>query len=242
MVTEEEINEISEDSGYLSSGEEGEIRELVCALPALNVTERLNMEEAGLHNAVVAAEFVMVASEEAPVSKENMQTVDAIDDDAKNTALGRRPRIDELDDAAGASGSTAIGSGGEDEPVKKAKKKGSSQLHAPPQGPPQCNICGRNFTSWKAVFGHLRAHKDRGYQGFLPPPTFNATEEGFSAVVLASDSSRGGVLGFGSSGIDLNLDPMEEEEEAVSGFIPKFDLNRSPPQEGQEEEEEDKAK
>ncbi|XP_006409266.2 uncharacterized protein LOC18026254 [Eutrema salsugineum] len=216
MVTEEEINERSDDNGYLWCVEEGEIGEILCALPALNVSERLNMEEAGLHNVVVAAELVMAAAEEVDVSKGEMeqkvnvskgemeQTVDAIGENTKNTKLGRRSRMDELDDAAGASGSTAIGSAGEEEPAKKAKKKGTSQLHAPPQGPPKCNICRRDFISWKAVFGHLRAaHKDHGYQSFLPSPTFNSTEEGFGVVVSASVSSAGGALGFGIGGLGI---------------------------------------
>ncbi|XP_024016557.1 uncharacterized protein LOC112089922 [Eutrema salsugineum] len=163
IATEEEINGSSDNSGYLSNVEEGKIGELVCALPALNVSERLNMEEAGLHNAVVAAELVIAASEEAVVSKGKMeQTVDAIGENTKNTKLDRRPRMDELDDAAGASGSTAIGSAREEGPVKKAKK------------------------NWGLV-------------------------------------------------IDLNVDPMEKEEEAGSRSILKFDLNMSPPEDEDEE-------
>lgn len=247
MDTEEEINENSDDSDYVwSDKEEGEIRELVLALPALSVSERLNAAEEIRRNAVLAADLVVAAAQEAAVRGEDVgQTVDGSGERMKKKF--RRTRKGKLDDAVasadGASGSSTTGAG-DGELVKKPKKKGSSVLTNPPKGSPKCNICGRKFISWKAVFGHLRAHKDRGYQGFLPPPRFNAAEEGFGGTVAAS--SGGGGLGFGTGGlgIDLNADPVEEEEkgeetESGSGSAPKFDLNRSPPQD--EEEKEDKA-
>ncbi|XP_010432256.1 PREDICTED: uncharacterized protein LOC104716569 [Camelina sativa] len=162
--------------------------------------------------------------------------------------------------------------------AKKPKRKGS-ELTNPPKGPPICHICGRGFGSWKAVFGHMRAHKDRNYQGFLPPPTFSAAAEDFTipgkssafslvtagggsfvAIASGGGSSGGFASGVGSSvgivsggaggapggeggrdgGIDLNVKVVEYTEAASgSGTAAKFDLNKSPPK---EDEEEDKAK
>ncbi|CAH2076608.1 unnamed protein product [Thlaspi arvense] len=243
MDADEEINENSDGSYYMwSDEEEGEIRELVLALPALTVSERLNADELIRNEAIVAAQLLLLAAQEAPATTE--QGVEASAENVQKPKLGR-PREVNLGGAvaaAGASGPTALGSAVEEEPAKKLKKKCSSKLHYPPPGPPRCNICGRNFVSWKVVFGHLRAHKDRGYHGFLPPPVFNAAEEARLAAVNASSSGWG--LGSGTCGldIDLNVDPAEEEEEETEPeATPKFDLNRSPPHE-EEEEKEDEAK
>lgn len=241
-ITEEEKNENSDDSGYLCSDEEGEIREIVLALPALRLSESTNVDETIRSEAAIAAKLIVDAAEEA-VQRKTDQTVSG-SGGIVGTPKGKkivRPRV-LVEAIAGASGSTVIGSTEDKEPVKKAKKKGSSELTNPPQGPPKCNICARSFSSWKAVFGHLRQHKDRGYQGFLPPPTFNAAEEGFGGTVAASSSGGGGFgSGTGGLGIDLNADPVEGEERTASGSTPKFDLNRSPPQD-EEDEKDDKAK
>lgn len=56
----------------------------------------------------------------------------------------------------------------------KAMKK-KRELDHVPSGAPTCYVCQRSFGSWKAVFGHLRAH-DRKNRGAFPPPSF--TPEG----------------------------------------------------------------
>ncbi|XP_010446906.1 PREDICTED: uncharacterized protein LOC104729644 [Camelina sativa] len=232
--------------------------------------------------AVVAAGLVVAAAEEAVMKGKS-------EEGGSGGKKKSRPRTStKTDDEADGS------SKGE---AKKPKKK-SSELTNPPKGPPVCHICGRRFGSWKAVFGHMRAHKDRNYQGFLPPPTFSAAAEVFtipgkssaftlvtagggSSIAIASGGgssggvasgvgSSGGVAGgvgssggvasgVGSSGviasggasgasegeggrdvgIDLNVKAVEDTEAASgSGTAAKFDLNKSPPK---EDEEEDKA-
>ncbi|XP_022774160.1 uncharacterized protein DDB_G0290685-like [Durio zibethinus] len=54
----------------------------------------------------------------------------------------------------------------------KASKKGKLDV---PSCAPTCYVCKKTFASWKAVFGHLRAHQ-RQTPGAFPPPTF--TPEG----------------------------------------------------------------
>ncbi|XP_010446891.1 PREDICTED: uncharacterized protein LOC104729631 [Camelina sativa] len=255
LNSEEEGHESSDDSGYLSSDEKGEIHELVLALPALSLAESFNVDETIREDAAVAATLIVDAAKEAAVAA--TLSVDAAKEAAgkkDQTGSGKggfdgapkdrikvgRPRV-LLEALAGASGSTVVASTMDKEPIKKARKKGSTQLTNPPKGPPTCNICGIGFGSWKAVFGHLSLHKDRGYQGFLPPPTFNAAEEGFGGTVAASSGGGGSGSGTGGLEIDLNVDVMEEDEGGTaSGVAPKFDLNRSPPQE--DGKEDDKAK
>ncbi|CAF2146798.1 unnamed protein product [Brassica rapa] len=241
--TEEKINENSDESDYLWSDEEeeGEMREIVLALPALSLSDA---DEITRQKAVAAADLLVAAAQEAAVTKGNMdqQGFGGSGETAKKEK-SRRPRtvmLDDLADVAGASGSKATVSAGEEEPAKKPKKKGSPKLINPPEGPPKCNVCGRSFLSWKAVFGHLRSHRDRGYSGFLPPPTFNAAVKASGGDVAASCGDGGLGLGTGGLNIDLNVDPIDEVEECGTGSTPKFDLNRSPPQD-EEDAKEDKA-
>nr|GMC59808.1 protein VASP homolog [Ipomoea batatas]GME10073.1 protein VASP homolog [Ipomoea batatas] len=39
-----------------------------------------------------------------------------------------------------------------------------------------CEICGARYPTEKAMFGHLRCHKDRGWRGAFSPPTFSMEE------------------------------------------------------------------
>ncbi|CAH2076625.1 unnamed protein product [Thlaspi arvense] len=255
-ATEEE----KENSDEQRNDEEFDMREIVLGLPALRISSEAfgvsvvgKEEEARLNEqAVVAAQLVMAAADEA-VMKERS--------DGKKKVV-RRPRKKlNFNDEAGGSGPNV----GVD--VKKPKKK-ASVLTNPPRGPPICHICGRRFGSWKGVFGHMRCHKDRNYQGFLPPPKFSPVRRGFtipgpnSSFVLFS-AGGGSSVGFiaggagsagGASGgapggdggrgleIDLNVDPVEEDEDEVieaGGGVAKFDLNKPPPE---DDEEADKAK
>lgn len=50
-----------------------------------------------------------------------------------------------------------------------APKRAKGELDAP-KTDPACSICGKKFASWKAVFGHMRAHREREWRGAFPPP------------------------------------------------------------------------
>ncbi|KFK30213.1 hypothetical protein AALP_AA7G232500 [Arabis alpina] len=261
MNTEEEIiDESYSECSDWSDLEEGEIRELVLALPALSVSERMNANEEIRQKAVVAAGLVVAAAQEAGVETGTVEpsvaagtiepavSAGTIEPPLAMGTTGSAVATATTEPMIGGSGESgkkkkvgrprkgdvaakAGGSGEEGEVVKKARKKGSSTLTHPPEGPPICNICRKEFVSWKGVFGHLRSHKNRDYKGYQPPPTFNAAEEGFG-------------LGTGGVDIDLNDPPMgeEEEEPSESESVPQFDLNMFPTHEEEEEEREgDKA-
>ncbi|CAN8229255.1 unnamed protein product [Cochlearia groenlandica] len=257
MDTKEEINNENnnpQESDYLSSDEEeedeleeGEFRELVLGIPSKRVAEESLdiVDDQALHEkAIIAAQLFVAAAEEAGATQINPDSNGGSGSGEKtNKKKVGRPRKVRLDDnvmaKAEGSGSIAIGGEGGELPVKKPRKKGSTKLTHPPQGPPRCNICGKGFGSWKAVFGHLRLHKDRGYVGFLPPPMFSMAQEGIGGVVVGSSSGGGGFgLGTGGLDIDLNVEPTEKEEDEGTGSTLKFDLNRSPPQEEEDKEEE----
>lgn len=249
----DDIEEEKEDSDEEWSDEESAMRDIVLALPALRISSESfgvssvveeEGEEARLNEqAVVATQLVMAAAEEAVMKEKS--------DGKKKKKVSRPRKMKKLEDIAGGSGS---GKGVE---AKKPKKK-ASELTNPPRGPPVCNICGRGFGSWKAVFGHMRSHKDRNYQGLFPPPKFSAVVERFSipgpnsafVLVAAGGGSSGGFVAAGGGSaqegeggrgleIDLNVDPVEQEDQEVteSGSIAKFDLNKSPPKDEEEEEE-----
>ena len=45
------------------------------------------------------------------------------------------------------------------------KKRKASDLKDPPMGEPTCPECNKTFSSWKAVFGHMKMHPQRDYRG-----------------------------------------------------------------------------
>ncbi|KAL0872464.1 hypothetical protein Bca101_022169 [Brassica carinata] len=256
--TDEKEREDSSDEQW-SGDDEPAMRDIVLGLPALSISSETfavstavdEEEEARLNEqAVVAAELVIAAAEEAVMKEKS---------DGKKKKVRRQRKTMKLnDDEAGGS------SKGGGESTKKPRKK-TSEFTNLPRGAPVCNVCGRAFGSWKAVFGHLRSHKDRNYRGFLPPPKFTAPTRGvmipgpnsaFVRVVARGGSSggvvaTGGVVASGGGatggeggrgvGLDMNMDRVEEENQEVteSGTVAKFDLNKSPPK---DEEEEDKTK
>ncbi|KAL1215620.1 Zinc finger protein ZAT3 [Cardamine amara subsp. amara] len=261
IVDDTEAEKEEDSNDQCSDEEEFPTREIVLGLPALSISQNFGAssgaeggkeEEAHLmEQAVVAAKLVIAAAEEAVTRRKN-DGGGSSEKKKKKKKASRMRKITDINDQAGGSGE------GE---TKKPRRKASA-LTNPPPGPPECNVCGRGFGSWKAVFGHLRSHKDRNYLGFSPPPTFSAAAEMFtipganSAFVLvtagggSSGGNAGGGVGGGSASggeggrrleIDLNVEAVEEKEEEATEAegVAKFDLNKSPPK---DEEEKDKAK
>ncbi|KAL6513986.1 hypothetical protein OROHE_019442 [Orobanche hederae] len=49
---------------------------------------------------------------------------------------------------------------------------------------PNCVICGKDFPSWKSLYGHMRCHPERGWKGINPPSSSSV-----SAYASSSSSS-----------------------------------------------------
>ncbi|KAH0973790.1 hypothetical protein GBA52_025946 [Prunus armeniaca] len=101
----------------------------------------------------------------------------------------------------------------------RAKRK--AEITAPEGVSPVCSVCKRsNFSSWKALFGHMRCHPERQWRGCFPPPGFEEAQR-----ALQQGERLGALRGF-----DLNeaSDPEEENEGGGGGG---FDLNMLPPDE-----------
>ncbi|KAJ6995665.1 hypothetical protein NC653_012498 [Populus alba x Populus x berolinensis] len=96
-----------------------------------------------------------------------------------------------------------------------------------PDSEPTCSTCGRTFASWKAVFGHMRAHPDRGWRGAFPlrNDTLNQMKQDRGHEAAGSSTNR--------RNFDLNTEPPRESESNSGSSSPpssgnRFDLNKPP--------------
>ncbi|KAK8517686.1 hypothetical protein V6N13_127843 [Hibiscus sabdariffa] len=84
----------------------------------------------------------------------------------------KRGQTDVDADADAAHSESRYGSGS----GSKARKKAGLEVEVEVPGrEPTCYVCKKVFGSWKAVFGHLRAHR-RQTPGAFPPPAFTPPE------------------------------------------------------------------
>ncbi|XP_010548857.1 PREDICTED: uncharacterized protein LOC104820185 [Tarenaya hassleriana] len=219
-------------------GEETMMREIVLGLRALCLQDDFwdnpNQDDNNPDKGKTLIENVVAAEEEAIRDKGKR---DKEKEQTSRSGSKKRSKILK-NDVAGTSRSGST-------------KKRAPELIDPPAGPLVCPYCQRIFGSWKAVFGHLRAHKERQHHGFLPPPRFSAAGEGItigcsgsgaakSVIFVASNLDGSSGDGDGKSlGFDLNVAPGEDSEDSIiSNPNPKsFDLNKSPPKEEDPEED-----
>ncbi len=92
------------------------------------------------------------------VGDEGHDATDIVKGPHEGSLRNRRSHNDEL----GASSNTGI---------QRPKRK--AELLDPPSCDPNCVVCGKQFGSWKAVFGHMRSHPERQWRGVFPPPAGN---------------------------------------------------------------------
>ncbi|XP_031269246.1 uncharacterized protein LOC116127750 [Pistacia vera] len=139
--------------------------------------------------------------------------------------------------------------------VEKKRKKG--ELLEIPNRSPSCYLCGRKFQSWKAVFGHMRAHKigEERVRGAFPPPVFtppgspqrvvSGLQEQLAPTLLniAQEVLQGprGQSSSVSRGLNIDLNQQPPHHESPSTSTPsspkkdggrKLDLNKPPAPEG----------
>nr|KYP66564.1 hypothetical protein KK1_012861 [Cajanus cajan] len=95
-----------------------------------------------------------------------------------------------LEELCGGS-STPVAVAPVSEGVLQPKKRKTSEVRDPPRGKPICPVCNKEFTSWKAAFGHMRAHPNRDYRGFYKPPAFPSSSSSKDQPPPSANNNKG---------------------------------------------------
>ncbi|KAF9682096.1 hypothetical protein SADUNF_Sadunf05G0072800 [Salix dunnii] len=130
----------------------------------------------------------------------------------------------------GSSSRKRSGKGEEVSPPVPKKAKGEMDIN--PVAEPTCSTCGRTFASWKAVFGHMRAHPDRGWRGAFPPPEWSPEkpddQQGDQSALRRQLAPR--LLNLAIETLD-KMKQKQGHEAGPSARGRNFDLNTEPPKE-----------
>nr|GMC62556.1 CCR4-NOT transcription complex subunit 3 [Ipomoea batatas] len=90
------------------------------------------------------------------------------------------PPIENVPDAPPPLEPVAVQEGGDDVAVGEIAPAGQAVGEIAPAGQAvgdfACEVCGARYPTEKAMFGHLRCHKNRGWRGAFSPPTFTIEE------------------------------------------------------------------
>ncbi|CAH9105913.1 unnamed protein product [Cuscuta europaea] len=112
-----------------------------------------------------------------------------------------------------------------------------------------CETCGAVFATERAMFGHLRCHKDRGWRGAYCPPTFSMDEfaEYKHLLVKSEEEQMREIEAEKALAASLVLDPQSPESDEVTPPPLKkqaildwdWDLNVPPPFEESDTDDEE---
>ncbi|KAL8531475.1 hypothetical protein ACS0TY_008172 [Phlomoides rotata] len=117
---------------------------------------------------------------------------------------------------------------------KRVRGGGAASGNSPIEGASnlmQCSVCGKKFSTPRSLFGHMRAHRGRGWKGAHPPPTFSAEEEFADLRVDQLEVGNVVVVGAHEEGGRVEVADgggAAEDEEGQNYRVP--DLNNPPPE------------